>query len=739
MDSQKWEEAISELESHLAVYPHNAVAHNDLAVLASQKGDWEKALRHYEKALEFNPTNLTFKKNLGEFHFAVRKDFKTALQILLEVLKAQPADIETMILLGIVCLQSNRRKDAEVFFRQAAELDPDNEEVNNLLLKIRAENGSAASQFPSEEKKQDVDFQSKGFNDLAGCNFDKEGDNKRLEFGQGCTRPASQKLAEKDIEGFDQLRAQAMSERNRSAMGDTAGGKIIQTTCSIVIPVFNKVEFTRKCLEAIWKKTKAELYELVVVDNGSTDGTKEYLKSLDGLIKVISNKGNRGFAIACNQGAKLATGELLLFLNNDAEPCSRWLEPLLKLIEGDPCVAAVGSKLLFPEGTIQHAGVVIINDKKIKDPLVARHIYYRQPSDLPEANQIRAYQALTAACLLVRKNAFEDVRGFDERYWNGYEDIDLCFKLQEKGWKLVYSPESVLIHHESVSGPERFSKIPENISLLHQKWLGKIKPDLVVEENGEVQNTKTESIEAYQIPEGHSQGEIFTTAQIEKGMVSIVILTFNQLEFTQKCVQSIQRHTPEKQELIFVDNGSTDGTKKWLRKEIRGNPNYRLIANKTNLGFAKGCNQGIAAARGEYLLLLNNDVVATPNWLSGMRGCLNRNPNIGIVGPMTNQISGIQKIPGVPYPSINHLDEFARPFEIKIAIAGFRREELSVFACFLEKSWLTGLGSWMKVSDGNYEDDDFCFRAELAAFQKSYCRRCYHPPLWQPEFHRQSD
>ena len=234
--------------------------------------------------------------------------------------------------------------------------------------------------------------------------------------------------------------------------------------------------------------------------------------------------------------------------------------------------------------------------------------------------------------------------------------------MQEKGWNLVYNPESVLIHHESVSGPERFSKIPENINLLHQKWLGKIKPDLVVEESGEVQKTKTESIKAYQIPEGHSQGEIFTTTQIEKGMVSIVILTFNQLEFTQKCVQSIQRHTPEKHELIFVDNGSTDGTKKWLRRQIKENHNYRFIENKTNLGFAKGCNQGIAAARGEYLLLLNNDVVVTSNWLSGMRECLNRNPNIGIVGPMTNQISGIQKIPGAPYPSIDHLDEFARQF-----------------------------------------------------------------------------
>ncbi len=110
-----------------------------------------------------------------------------------------------------------------------------------------------------------------------------------------------------------------------------------------------------------------------------------------------------------------------------------WLEPLVQILDNDGPVAAVGSKLLFPDGTIQHAGVIVVDDKKDSIPLCPWHVHYRQPGHLAAANQAKTYQALTAASLLVRKKAFEDLLGFDEEYWNGYEDVDLCFKLRGKG------------------------------------------------------------------------------------------------------------------------------------------------------------------------------------------------------------------------------------------------------------------------------------------------------------------
>ena len=108
--------------------------------------------------------------------------------------------------------------------------------------------------------------------------------------------------------------------------------------------------------------------------------------------------------------------------------------------------------------------------------------------------------------------------------------------------------------------------------------------------------------------------------------VSIVILTFNELEYTQQCVESIRKHTPEAHEIIFVDNGSTDGTVKWLQKLVQENGHYKLIENGKNLGFAKGCNQGIELPPVTAFSFSTTSTVVTEGWLSGMMECLKAHP-----------------------------------------------------------------------------------------------------------------
>jgi len=484
---------------------------------------------------------------------------------------------------------------------------------------------------------------------------------------------------------------------------------------SIIIPVFNKVGFTRKCLDTLSRNTPRELYECIVVDNASTDGTGEYLKSFGDEIKVITNPVNLGFAKACNQAAKTATAPYLLFLNNDTEPQPGWLEPLVELLDRDTAVAAVGSKLLFPDGTIQHAGVLILDNRRSSDPFEARHIYYSKPSDFREANKPRTYQVLTAACLLLRKNAFEEVGGFDEEYWNGYEDVDLCFKLQEKGWVLVYQPRSVLIHHESKSGPERFTKVRENIQRLHGKWRGRITPDAVIEKNGSFRRTNARHIHSYRSPGKKATEEC---PENRKDLVSIVILTFNELDYTKRCVESIRENTLVPHEIIFVDNGSKDGTVKWLRRFVEENSNHQLIENEKNLGFAKGCNQGIEAASGAYILLLNNDVLVTGKWLSGMLEHLKSSPDIGVVGPMTNNISGIQKVEGVTYKSADDLEAYAHEFRNRNRHRRVTSRRLVGFCMLFRRSLVNEIGPLDEsFGTGNFEDDDFCLRAALAGYR----------------------
>lgn len=252
---------------------------------------------------------------------------------------------------------------------------------------------------------------------------------------------------------------------------------------SVVIPLFNRADLTRACLFALVEATPPELYEVVLVDNGSTDETGRLLESLGGDVTVLRNDTNLGFARACNQGASAARGQYLVFLNNDTEPESGWLEPLILTADAHPRVGAVGSKLLYPDGRLQHAGVWIV-DNRIHGILEGRHRWEGEPDGLAEADVVGPVQAVTAASMLVRASAFRELGGFDERYWNGNEDVDLCLRLGAAGWQIVYQPASRVMHHESASGPERLAKAAENVLLLSRRWLGRVEPDYVLSDRG---------------------------------------------------------------------------------------------------------------------------------------------------------------------------------------------------------------------------------------------------------------
>ena len=235
-----------------------------------------------------------------------------------------------------------------------------------------------------------------------------------------------------------------------------------KVTCSIIIPVFNRVEFTKKCIEAILRNTPSELYEIIVIDNASSDETKMFLSNIENRIKIIYNETNIGFAKACNQGAKLANGEFLVFLNNDTIPVAGWLESMVAYAEKDDEIGVIGSKLLYPDGTIQHAGIELING-------VPDHPFRNAPGDMPEANTMRELDMVTGACLLIKKEIFERCNGFDENYRNGVEDVDLCLKVRELGFKVVYNPQSILYHHEGKTAG-RFDHVRENLELFFKRW-----------------------------------------------------------------------------------------------------------------------------------------------------------------------------------------------------------------------------------------------------------------------------
>ena len=235
-------------------------------------------------------------------------------------------------------------------------------------------------------------------------------------------------------------------------------------TCSIIIPVWNKIELTQQCLVALGPATEDVSFELIVVDNHSTDRTPEFLASLGGDVRIITNDENLGFAKACNQGAAVATGEYLVFLNNDTIPLKGWLSAMVDEARTHADVTVVGSKLLYQDGTTQHAGVAIDRNN-----LTPYHIYNGFAGDHPAVNKRRELNAVTAACLLIRRSVFAELGGFDEGFKNGFEDVDLCLRVREKQGRIVYQPKSVLYHLESQT-PGRKQHDQANAHRLHQRW-----------------------------------------------------------------------------------------------------------------------------------------------------------------------------------------------------------------------------------------------------------------------------
>lgn len=246
---------------------------------------------------------------------------------------------------------------------------------------------------------------------------------------------------------------------------------------SIIIPVYGRADLTEACLTRLIEHTDERMYELVVVDNGSTDDTPELLARLDGAVTVIRNPENRGFAAACNQGAWAATGQHLVFLNNDTEPGPGWLEPLIAALDADEA-DIVGSLLTYPNGAVQHAGIswVQLPDSGSVHPV---HLPGPCGGDPALIETRRSVSAVTGACLAISRETFLDLNGFCEAYRNGYEDVDLCARITSLGGVILFEPASRLVHHESGTGAERFVKERQNMELFRSRWDHRLRPDHV--------------------------------------------------------------------------------------------------------------------------------------------------------------------------------------------------------------------------------------------------------------------
>ncbi|HUA08805.1 MAG TPA: glycosyltransferase family 2 protein [Candidatus Acidoferrales bacterium] len=662
---------------------------------------------------------------------------------------------------------------------------------------------------------------------------------------------------------------------------------------SIIIPLFNKAELTRNCLAKLQPSLEgAGEGEVIVIDNASTDHTQTVLADFP-WIRAVRNDVNVGFAAANNQGARMARGRVLVLLNNDTEPITKWLAPMMRLLE-DRSVGAVGAKLLFPKGKIQHCGVLVRWWPYSAMGMQPFHyLYDEQAQSNPQIEKQRDYQIVTGACLATPRELYLELGGLDEGYWNGNEDVDYCLKLRERGLRVVYEPGAALFHYESQSGTQRFRRMQPNMQRLADRWLDKVEFDAsrVYVEDGRYQtvhrfsnggesfahkisspidvlvhgdgskpnrdaferdlrrvgtpiasitwcaqndaverarsmmelrgdrfvafvrtDTRVEPgwldellarvtapancvaatflegtrrgthapivasdarcviLRLRMLPQDMELGDFPTldaaTADLlvralqqrrgtvaafphatmgstsypelletspaalervmrsrpafERGLVSIVTLSWNTPEFTLQALESIRQHTAEPYEVIVVDNGSRAETLAALA--TIDDPHVKIVYNKTNRGFSGGNNDGIAHARGDYVILLNNDVIVTPGWADGLVDAFRRIPGLGISAPRSNNVTGDQQVADAQYGDIAAMQAYAVERRRLYGQQGYITDRAIGFCWCISRTVLDQIGALdERYVLGNFEDDDYCMRVRAAGYLIYVC------------------
>ena len=201
-------------------------------------------------------------------------------------------------------------------------------------------------------------------------------------------------------------------------------------------------------------------------------------------------------------------------------------------------------------------------------------------------------------------------------------------------------------------------------------------------------------------------------------LVSVITLTFNGLEYTRKFFHYLLKNTQENFEVIVVDNGSTDGTKKYLR-ELKSRCSFiKVLENSENLGFAKGNNQGMAVARGRYFMVINNDVLVPKGWMERMVKPFEIDDSIGLVGCLSNNASGFQTLKDVPYNDPDDFEEYAEKVADSWGNRYTPRRRIAGFAMMINRRLYEAIGGFDEdFGIGNFEEDDYCVRAFRAGFK----------------------
>jgi len=603
---------------------------------------------------------------------------------------------------------------------------------------------------------------------------------------------------------------------------DSASSPIV----SVIVANWNGKELLAACLHSLYQQTFKD-FEIIVVDNGSTDGSVELVRKQFSKARVIALEKNLGFCAANNLGIRQARGKYIALLNNDAELTPRWLEELVKALDANPGIGFCASKILLYD---QPHLADTCGDYYSRDGLGGKRGHLQEKSLYNEQGEVFG---ACAGAAIYRRELLEELGGFDEDFFLAHEDTDLSFRVQLRGYRCLYVPTAIVYHRlsstigadsdtyiyyghrnaeyvyiKNMPGSLLWRSLPSHLllnlalfffylrrgkarpfvrakldalkalprllrkrrtiqrqrsvpveyiaSLLEESWLRQAARKKLkrwvhrVAKAGKewgrralpykckfllkriwVQSSAPQP--RISLPSDSVEDTLcIWTEDAKLGQAlarlanpdrrapraSIIVLTHNKLPFTRLCIESIYYNTQYPHfELVVVDNDSTDGTRAYLEGLLHLVPNLQALFNERNEGFARANNQGVLRTRGDYVVLLNNDIIVGPGWLSRLIRYLEQEPTVGMVGPVTNSAGNEQMIPA-NYTGLEELENFAEQRLQAYKGRCFEIDMLGMFCVVIRRTLIDKVGLLDERFElGTFEDDDYSHRAGLCGYK----------------------
>ena len=483
----------------------------------------------------------------------------------------------------------------------------------------------------------------------------------------------------------------------------------VTETINIVIVTYNSSSTLKKCLDSVLNNL-SESITVTVVDNNSSDNTVEIIESYGDKINAIKNKKNIGFSAGVNAGIDLKAKYNLL-LNPDTVVFKGWVNGLLSRFDKFTNVAAVGPISNYAASYQNIANYC--SDKEIKllsgppekiDNNSLLSILYKNQSSLES-------KLLIGFCMLISTDALRKVGFLDEKLFLGNDDLDISWKFRINGLKTIIATDVFVYHKGQVS----FSSVKkEKTNKLVQNSTDILNENLVnyYGENNVPTPQELWNIDWF-LPSKKSFNpfsKINTPHFNRKNQpkISIIVLSFNAFSYTKKCIDSILANTYANYELIIFDNGSKKQTLDGLKKLKIEYPEIKIIFSKNNLGFAKGNNEAFKNSTGEYVCFVNNDTLLPYGWLTSLYNSLRLDSKIGAVGPVSNSVSGRQKI--IQEYELSDFFNYSKERIIKKNKITPRRRLAGLIIMLPRKIYQSIGGFSEDFKIGNYEDDDLSLK-----------------------------